>query len=58
MENYIKEQKQISVLKDFDCIFMNLSSSNKAVANTTQKPCYYLAPGVVVVEFCPYPLQP
>ncbi len=58
MENYVRDKKQLSVLKDFDCIFMNLSSSIKAVANTTQKPCYYLAPGVDAVGFCPYPLQP
>lgn len=58
MENYSKDKKQLSVLKDFDCIFMNLSASIKAVTNTTQKPCYYLAPGVDAVEFCPYPLQP
>ncbi len=58
LENYNKEQKQLSVLKNFDYVFMNLSSSIKAVADTIQKPCYYLAPGIDAVEFCPYPLQP
>jgi Glycosyl transferases group 1 len=58
MENYAQEQKQLSVLKQFDYIFMNLNSSIKAVAKTTGKPCYYLAPGVDAVEFCPYPSPP
>jgi len=58
MENYHQEQKQLSVLKKFDYIFMNLNSSIKAVASTTEKPCYYLAPGVDAIKFCPYPLSP
>lgn len=58
LENFNKEQKQLSVLKNFDYVFMNLNSSIKAVANTIQKPCHYLAPGIDAVEFCPYPLQP
>lgn len=58
MKNYPREQRQLSVLKKFDYIFMNLKSSIEAVANTTAKPCYYMAPGVDAVKFCPYPLSP
>ncbi|PSB33188.1 hypothetical protein [Chlorogloea sp. CCALA 695] len=58
LENFAKEQKQLSVLKEFDYVFMNLSSSIKAVANTIQTPCIYMPCGVDAVEFCPYPLQP
>lgn len=58
MENYAKEEKQLSVLKKFDYIFMSLSFSIKAVAKTTEKPCYYLPPGIDAVKFCPYPLLP
>ena len=58
LENFDKDKKQLAVLKKFDYVFMNLSSSIKAVANTIQKPCVYMPSGVDAVEFCPYPLQP
>ncbi|MBW4665575.1 MAG: glycosyltransferase [Chroococcus sp. CMT-3BRIN-NPC107] len=58
MKNYFEQEKQLLPLKNFDCIFMNLSLSIEAVANTTQKPCYYLPPGTDAVNFCPYPLLP
>lgn len=58
LSTYAQEQKQLAALKQFDHIFMNLTSSIKAVANTIQKPCHYLAFGIDAVEFCPYPLLP
>lgn len=53
-----KFKPQLTALKDFDCIFMNLNSSIKKVAEVAQKPCYYLPPGIDAIKFCPYPLQP
>ncbi len=58
LSTYAQEQKQLAALKQFDHIFMNWNSSIKAVANTIQKPCYYLVFGIDAVEFCPYPLLP
>ncbi|MBW4663250.1 MAG: hypothetical protein KME01_03470 [Chroococcus sp. CMT-3BRIN-NPC107] len=37
---------------------MNLSSSTKKIAEIAQQPCYYMAPGIDAIKFCPYPLQP
>ncbi len=49
---------QLTALKDFDCVFMDLNSSVKKVAEIIQKPCYYMPPGIDAIKFCPYPLQP
>jgi hypothetical protein len=47
----------LRLLNDFDCIFMNFSSSIKAVSEIVQRPCYSLPFGVDAIRFCPYPLQ-
>ncbi|GAB1542604.1 glycosyltransferase [Scytonema sp. NUACC21] len=48
-------QAQLNLLKDFDYIFMNFSSSINKVANIIQRPCYSIPYGVDAVKFCPYP---
>lgn len=47
----------LRLLKDFDCIFMNFSSSIQSVSEIVQRPCHSLPFGVDAVRFCPYPLQ-
>ncbi|KYC35905.1 hypothetical protein WA1_48710 [Scytonema hofmannii PCC 7110] len=46
---------QLQLLKDFDCIFMNFSSSINQVKDIVQRPCYSIPYGVDTVKFCPYP---
>jgi len=53
-----KLKPQLTVLKEFDHVFMNLNSSVKKVAEIIQRPCSFLPPGVDAIKFCPYPLQP
>lgn len=53
-----KLKPQLTALKDFDHVFMNLSSSVKKVAEFIQRPCSYMPPGIDAIKFCPYPLQP
>ncbi len=53
-----KTKHQLTVLKDFDHVFMNLNSSVKKVADIIQRPCSYMPPGIDAIKFCPYPLQP
>ncbi len=53
-----KFKPQLTALKDFDHVFMNLSSSIEKVAEIIQKPCSYMPPGIDAIKFCPYPLQP
>lgn len=48
-------QVQLRLLKKFDHIFMNFSSSVDQVADIVQLPCHSLAYGVDAVNFCPYP---
>lgn len=48
----------LELLKDFDYIFINMSSSISAVANIVQCPCYFIPYGVDAIQFCPYPLLP
>jgi hypothetical protein len=48
-------QAQLRLLKKFDNIFMNFSSSVDQVADIVQRPCHSLAYGVDAVNFCPYP---
>lgn len=49
---------QLTALKEFDHVFMNLSSSVTKVAEVIQRPCSYMPPGIDAIKFCPYPLQP
>lgn len=53
-----KWKEELQLLKSFDCIFMNFSSSIDAVAAKIQPPCHHLPLGVDAIKFCPYPLQP
>lgn len=53
-----KWRVQLRLLKDFDHIFINSSSSVDAVANVVQRPCHFLPIGIDAAKFCPYPLQP
>jgi Glycosyl transferases group 1 len=53
-----KLKPQITALKEFDHVFMNMNSSVKKVAEIIQRPCSYMPPAVDVIKFCPYPLQP
>ena len=53
-----KFKSQLTTLKNFDHVFMNLNSSREKVADIIQHPCSYLPPGIDAIEFCPYPLQP
>ncbi|MEI2580958.1 glycosyltransferase [Scytonema sp. PRP1] len=46
---------QLQLLKDFDYIFMNFSSSLHQVADIIQRPCYSIPYGVDAIKFCPYP---
>ncbi|MUG96559.1 glycosyltransferase [Scytonema sp. UIC 10036] len=46
---------QLELLKDFDCVFMNFSSSIDRVHDIVQRPCYSIPYGVDTVKFCPYP---
>ena len=57
-KNVHKAKHQLTVLKDFDHVFMNLSSSVKKVADIIQRPCSYMPPGIDAIKFCPYPIQP
>ncbi len=57
-KNIDKLKPQLTALKDFDCVFMNLNSSVSKVAEIIQRPCSYLPPGIDAIKFCPYPLQP
>ena len=52
-----KGKVTLRLLKDFDCIFMNFSSSIKSVSEIAQRPCHSLPFGVDTVRFCPYPFQ-
>jgi hypothetical protein len=52
-----KWKVMLRLLDDFDCIFMNFSSSIKSVSEIVQRPCHSLPFGVDAVRFCPYPLQ-
>ncbi|ARV58640.1 hypothetical protein BZZ01_08315 [Nostocales cyanobacterium HT-58-2] len=45
---------QLQLLKDFDYIFMNFSSSMNQVADIIQRPCYSIPYGVDALKFCPY----
>jgi hypothetical protein len=56
-KNVPKFKYELSVLKDFDHIFMNFNSSIKKVADVIQRPCSYMPPGIDAIKFCPYPLQ-
>ena len=49
---------QLTALKDFDHVFMDLNSSVKKVAEIIERPCSYLPPGIDALKFCPYPSQP
>ncbi len=53
-----KIKPQLTPLKDFDHVFMNLNSSIKKVADIIQRPCSYIPPGIDAIKFCPYPLLP
>ena len=53
-----KFKPQLTALKDFDHVFMDLNSSVKKVAEIIERPCSYLPPGIDALKFCPYPLQP
>lgn len=46
---------QLQLLKDFDYIFMNFSSSLPQVSHLIQRPCYSIPYGVDAIKFCPYP---
>ncbi|MBW4636011.1 MAG: glycosyltransferase [Iphinoe sp. HA4291-MV1] len=48
-------QVQLRLLKNFDYIFMNFSSSVNQVADIVEAPCHCLPYGVDTVNFCPYP---
>jgi hypothetical protein len=48
-------QVQLQLLKDFDYIFMNFSSSLHQVANIIQRLCVPIPYGVDAIKFCPYP---
>ncbi|WP_017315511.1 glycosyltransferase [Mastigocladopsis repens] len=48
-------QFQLQLLKNFDYIFMNFSSSMNQVAEIVQRPCNHLPYGVDAINFCPYP---
>jgi hypothetical protein len=52
-----KWKATLSLLKDFDCIFMNFSSSIQSVSESVQRPCHSLPFGVDAVRFCPYPSE-
>lgn len=45
----------LRLLKDFDHVFLNLSSSVNAIANIIDRPCHYMPYGVDAISFCPYP---
>lgn len=49
---------QLHLLKDFDYVLMNFTSSIEQVASIIQRPCHSIPFGVDAVKFCPYPLQP
>ncbi len=53
-----KLKPQLTALRDFDHVFMDLNYSVKKVAEVIQRPCSYIAPGIDAIKFCPYPLQP
>ncbi|MBA2747288.1 MAG: glycosyltransferase family 1 protein [Tatlockia sp.] len=61
-EVWIKEvdslKIQLTALKQFDHVFMNMNFSVKQVAEIAQRPCSYMPPGIDAIKFCPYPLQP
>ncbi|ARV62541.1 hypothetical protein BZZ01_31420 [Nostocales cyanobacterium HT-58-2] len=46
---------QLRLLKNFDHIFMNFTSSVHQVADIVQCPCYSIAYGVNTINFCPHP---
>ncbi|OWY66078.1 hypothetical protein B7486_38500 [cyanobacterium TDX16] len=52
-----KWKVQLSVLQEFDYIFMNFSQSIEGVTKTIQHPCEYIPFGIDAIKFCPYPLN-
>jgi hypothetical protein len=53
-----KWKGHLKILSKFDYILLNCSASVQAVQEATQRPCFYIPPGVDTVLFCPYPNPP
>jgi hypothetical protein len=48
----------LALLRAFDLILLGCHGSVDAVAAATRRPCRYLAPGIDMLTFCPYPDPP
>ena len=51
-------KKQLKMLSNFDYIFLNYYQSIPYVQEIVGRPCVYMAPGIDMIRFCPYPDPP
>jgi hypothetical protein len=51
-------EKQLKMLSNFDYIFLNYYQSIQYVQEMVGRPCVYMAPGIDMIRFCPYPDPP
>lgn len=49
---------ELGLLRHFDLLLLSCHGSVDAVAAATGRPCRYLAPGIDMLTFCPYPDPP
>lgn len=58
MSELSKLKGHLKIMSKFDYVLLNCSGSVKAVQDLIHKPCFYIAPAVDMIRFCPYPNPP
>jgi len=53
-----KWEGHLKILSQFDYVVLNCSASVQPVQDAIRRPCFYLAPGIDTIRFCPYPTPP
>ena len=49
---------KMKILKKFDYVLTICLGSVQAIQDEIKRPCYYVAPGIDAIKFCPYPEPP
>jgi hypothetical protein len=49
---------KMKILRKFDYVLTICLGSVQAIQDAIERPCYYVAPGIDAVKFCPYPEPP
>lgn len=53
-----KWKAHLKILSQFDYILLSCNSSVGPIQKIIRRPCFYMAPGIDTIRFCPYPNPP